>query len=1203
MSSASLLPGFMALHGNRTEWLLDAVARWIETYPLEPLETEIFLVQNNGMGEWIRMGLASRTGVCAATQFRLPARFQWWLYRQVLGRDAIPEQSPLDKDPLLWRLMRLLGELMPSGALPGDDWAPLRGFLGAQSDEPTRRYQLALRIADLFDQYQVHRPDWLDAWAQGLEVLINATGARQPVPAEQRWQCGLWQRLLAELPEEARGLTRSALQRRVLDRLRAVHQGQSTPASAGPTLTLPRRLVVFGITHLPSAMLELLGELSLHCQVMLAIPNPCRYHWADIIDGRELLEAKRRRHPLRQERDLSRIALEQMHEYAHPLLAGWGRQARDFVRQLDRHDDVEQARRRFALQRFDVFTETLPDDASLLRQVQQHIADMTPLKEHPKRLVLEDDRSIVFQVAHGPVRELEILHDQLLLLLAEPARPGQERLKPRDIVVMVPDIDAFAPLIRAVFSQYGVEDRRYIPFDIADLRARGSSPLIAAIDWLLNIKHHRIGLPDLAGLLSVPAIAARLEVTPEGLAHLTRWMEESGIRWGLDARHRAELDLGPCGELNSIRFGLRRMLMGFASGVPPEAIDPAPPFAGIEAYGEVGGLEAGAVGALAELVDILDRWRLQCRDDADPATWGNRLRALLASLVMAVDETDRQTLAALDDSLQHWLEQCALAGYSGRLPLAVVGQVWLDALERPSLGRRFRAGGVTFCTLTPMRAIPFEVVCLLGMNEQDFPRRRPGNDFDLINEPGQRRPGDRARRDDDRQLMLEALLSARRVFYLSWSGRSARDNSDQPASVLVTQLQDYLRQGWGKSVVEQRTTVHPLQPFSRRYFEGNPQLATLAVEWRRAHQGATSPASGAVSATSSPSEDRLVSQAPLRTLKSGTALTIARLTQFLRNPVKAFFQNRLQVRFDDALPALPDLEPFRLHALERHAIVDELSACLLAGLADRPPETLAAADLPALIEPLHAQLVRSGRLPIGGPSQPIWQGLREELEPMIAAWCRTRASYPRTLERRAICYESDGVILEDWLEQRIGARNTENATEALWCELRPSRLLHKASGRPKAQGDKLIESWIRSLLASASGIADRGLLIGKDAMVQISSPATDEARSTLSTLLHCWREGQDAPLPVAPRTALAWLEGKGDPREPAARAYEGDDHNAFGEVEETCLARCFADFDELSQDGRFEIYAHRIYGPLERWISHHTQPARLTTTGIDEVDP
>ena len=321
----------------------------------------------------------------------------------MLGRSRVPARSPLDKTALAWRLMRLLPEVRAE-----DGFEPIAAYL--PTNEPGRRFQLALRIADLYDQYQVHRPDWLDAWAAGRELLLDAGRGAAPLPPDQRWQARLWQRLLAELAPERRALTRPQLHERVLEALQA-QSTRGAPASAAgghpaedtgaadsrdggpPAAALPRRIVLFGMTHVPLPTLQLLAALSRHSQVILAIPNPCRFHWADIMDGREWLRIARRRQPLRKDHDLHAVALEAMHLHAHPLLAAWGRQARDFVRQLDAFDDAEATRAHFPLARIDLFDEHTPAAASLLRQVQDHIRDLLPLAEHPRPAIPPADRS------------------------------------------------------------------------------------------------------------------------------------------------------------------------------------------------------------------------------------------------------------------------------------------------------------------------------------------------------------------------------------------------------------------------------------------------------------------------------------------------------------------------------------------------------------------------------------------------------------------------------------------------------------------------------------------------------------------------------------------------------------------------------------------------------------------------------------------
>jgi exodeoxyribonuclease V gamma subunit len=196
-------------------------------------------------------------------------------------------------------------------------------------------------------------------------------------------------------------------------------------------------------------------------------------------------------------------------------------------------------------------------------------------------------------------------------------------------------------------------------------------------------------------------------------------------------------------------------------------------------------------------------------------------------------------LNQLEEALQCWLEICENALFDEPVPLGVMREAWLSELDQPALNHQFVSGGVTFCTLMPMRAVPFKVVCLLGMNDGDFPRRGHQSDFDLLALPGMARPGDRSRRDDDRYLMLEALLAARDKLYVSWVGRNVRDNTEQPASVLVSQLRDYLAPGWDLDL-DERTTVHALQPFSRRYFERGG-LLTYAGEWRSAHRRREAP--------------------------------------------------------------------------------------------------------------------------------------------------------------------------------------------------------------------------------------------------------------------------------------------------------------------------------------------------------------------------
>ena len=1159
--TSPLQAGLLVLHGNRAELLAEALIEWTRRHPLAPLEQEVVLVQSNGMAEWLKMTLASRLGVCAATQVELPGRFLWRAYRQVLGREAVPPQSALDKQPLTWRLMACL-----PGVLQEPGFEPLAGFL--DRGDAARRLQLAERLADLYDQYQVYRSDWLVAWAAGQDVLPAADGRLLPLPADQRWQPLLWRALLATLDESERLASRAALHGRVVAALES-----DLPAA----MPLPRRVLLFGMTHVPMQTLQALAALSRRCQVVLAIPNPCRYHWADTIDGRELLRLQRRRQPLREGRDLAAVSLEQMHAHAHPLLAAWGRQGRDFVRQLDAFDDVQAAQARFALNRVDLFDDG-PGE-TLLQQVQARIRDLVPLAEHPALASLPPDpadRSIVFHSAHSAQREVEVLHDQLLALLAQP--PGGQALAPRDIVVMVPDIEGFAPAIRSVFGQHARGDARHIPYDIADLAARGQHPLLRALDWLLRLPQQRCRASELRDLLDVPAVAARFGVPAVGLPTLARWIDGAGIRWGLNEDHREALGLGACGDLNSWRFGLERMLLGYTHGDPPGTPLPglAGPedsdFRGVEPYGEVGGLEAGLAGALVALVEALGHWWQLASTPATPEAWAERLRDLLEALFAATDEAERPLIDSLHRALADWLGACGLAGFDEALPLPVLREAWLGGLDAPALGRRFRAGGVTFCTLLPMRAIPFEVVCLLGMNDGDYPRSGQRSDFDLMALPGQQRPGDRSRRDDDRQLMLEALLSARRVLHVSWTGRSLRDNSPQPPSVLVSQLRDYLAAGWGPDVLHERSTEHPLQPFSRRYFEQAPgsRLFTFAAEWRQAHQR---PEAG-------------LPPAPLPAILPDPAvpLTRAGLARFLKNPVREFFRTRLDVVFHDDEAPPDDDEAFSLDALEQHGLFDEALGQVLARWS-RPeggaPDPLAPEDLEQMLQQQFFRFARAGRLPLGELGVRCEEDLSAALLPMLLRWQALHQACPLDAPRQPLQWQHATLRLDDWLDGLRSAPLAPGLTPVrLWIDLQAGRLCAGQGAKQRLRADKLIPAWVRSVAASACGHALTGWVIGRDTGVVVEPLPQAEAAALLSDWLGAWQQGMSAPLPVALDTALAFLAGQ-DP----VPVYEGG-FAQRGEVAEPCLARLYPDFERLAAGGQFEPLAERLYRPLAGWLGH-----------------
>ena len=1111
-------PGLLILHGNQMEQLRAAVFGWLRNNPLAPLESETILVQSNGVAEWLKIALAEELGVCAATRVALPARFLWEAYRGMLGRDRVPSQSPFDKGPLTWRLMRLLPSLLSDPV-----FQPLRHFLG--DGDPERRLQLAERLSDLFDQYQVYRADWLSDWAAGRDQLRNARGEAVPLPPDQRWQGQLWRAVTASVPEQARGTGRATIHEQFV---------QASDAGLDPAGRLPRRVVLFGISALPYQTLEAVAALSRHTQVLLAVPNPCQFYWGDIIEGRDLLTAAHKRQGARGGVDLSAIPLEEMHAHSHPLLASWGRQGRDFVRMLDEFDSGGQER--FENVRIDLFSEG--EGANLLAQVQAAVRDMVPLRDHSRAQPEADDRSIEFAIAHSVQREVEVLHDQLLSWFER-----DDTLRPRDVVVMVPDIDTFSAAIHAVFDQHKRSDPRFIPFEIGDVKDRSVNPLLVAVEWLLRLPQQRCRQSEVRDLLDVPAVAARFGLDAGDLPTLGQWIEGASVRWGLDQDHRDGLGLGSAGEQNAWIFGVRRMLLGYASGAGAN-------FRDIEPYPEVGGLDAALAGSLAQLIETLLEWRARLATPRTPREWGERARALLAAFFKPEDEGDRLTVAQLNDALQRWLETVESAGYDEEVPLAVLREAWLGALDEPTLNHQFVSGGVTFCTLMPMRAVPFRVVCLLGMNDGDFPRRARQADFDLLALPGMARPGDRSRRDDDRYLMLEAVLAARDKLYISWVGRNVRDNSEQPASVLVSQLRDYLAAGWAVDP-DALTTVHALQPFSRRYFEQGG-LLTYAGEWRAAHGVDGNEGDQAL---------------PPYELEPEYRLKLRELADFLRQPSRHFFRRRLGVSFAEPDLLGEDEEPFSLDALERYFLEDSLL--------DDGSEQEARDEVQAVLEGRAQRLAREGVLPIGQLGK-LWQKqLVMDLVPVRSAWLALCSRFKNDAPKLALSLDFDGIHLDDWIDKlRAGEGGT------VWLLQMSSRVLNKKGG---LRGDKLIGAWLRQLAAAASGVEVSGYLVARDAIVTMAPLDRSLARAQLGALVALWRRNLDKPLPVACKTALALVQG-GDPR----ATYNGG-FELTGEVADECLARLWPDFAALAADPEWFECAKTIYGPLAEWIEQHVE--------------
>ncbi|HCR8952037.1 TPA: exodeoxyribonuclease V subunit gamma [Escherichia coli] len=1042
-------------HSNRLD-VLEALMEFIvERERLDdPFEPEMILVQSTGMAQWLQMTLSQKFGIAANIDFPLPASFIWDMFVRVLPE--IPKESAFNKQSMSWKLMTLLPQL-----LEREDFTLLRHYLTDDSDK-RKLFQLSSKAADLFDQYLVYRPDWLAQWETGH--LVEGLGEAQA------WQAPLWKALVEYTDELGQPRWhRANLYQRFIETLES-----ATTCPPG----LPSRVFICGISALPPVYLQALQALGKHIEIHLLFTNPCRYYWGDIKDPAYLakLLTRQRRHSF-EDRELPLFRDSENagqlfnsdgeQDVGNPLLASWGKLGRDYIYLLS---DLESS------QELDAFVDVTPDN--LLHNIQSDILELENRavagvnieefsRSDNKRPLDPLDSSITFHVCHSPQREVEVLHDRLLAMLEE-----DPTLTPRDIIVMVADIDSYSPFIQAVFGSAPAD--RYLPYAISDRRARQSHPVLEAFISLLSLPDSRFVSEDVLALLDVPVLAARFDITEEGLRYLRQWVNESGIRWGIDDDNVRELELPATGQ-HTWRFGLTRMLLGYAMESAQGEWQSVLP------YDESSGLIAELVGHLASLLMQLNIWRRGLAQERPLEEWLPVCRDMLNAFFLPDAETEA-AMTLIEQQWQAIISEGLGAQYGDAVPLSLLRDELALRLDQERISQRFLAGPVNICTLMPMRSIPFKVVCLLGMNDGVYPRQLAPLGFDLMSQKPKR--GDRSRRDDDRYLFLEALISAQQKLYISYIGRSIQDNSERCPSVLVQELIDYIGQSHylpgdealncdeSEARVKAHLTCHHTRmPFDpQNYQPGN--LQSYAREWLPA----ASQAGKAHSEFVQPLPFTLPETVPLETLQ-----------RFWAHPVRAFFQMRLQVNFRTEDSEIPDTEPFILEGLSRYQINQQL----LNVLVEQDDA-----------ERLFRRFRAAGDLPYGAFGEIFWETQCQEMQQLAdrVIACRQPG---QSMEIDLAC---NGVQITGWLPQ-----------------VQPDGLLRwRPSLLSVAQGMQL---WLEHLVYCASGgNGESRLFLRKDGEWRFPPLAAEQALHYLSQLIEGYREGMSAPLLVLPESGGAWLK-------------------------------------------------------------------------------
>jgi len=832
---------------NRTENLLRHLAEVIRTdRQADFFAAELFLIQSQGMERMIGQSLADAFRSFCNFKFFLPLDFLGFVAAK-LGMGITPDG--FQRQILVWRLDGLLRDLA------GEVYQPLTGYLAGENSA-LKRFQLARRLTNIFDQYQIMRPDMLAKWERGLLATSH--------PAEG-WQMELWRRLLVQ---PGGGVHRGMLFRQVVERLKS---------EKNLVELLPKRISVLGLHTMPPVFLSYLNSLSNHMDVHLFLLSPCRSYWGNVQSKRMQYKGVGQEVADRKER---------VAEEHHPLLASLGRQGRDLQNML-----LEGAA--FALE-FASYDDPLdgrdPAAGTLLQRLQADLLEGC-LPDGPPLNRAADDDSIQVVSCHSKLREITVLKDQLLQLLHR-----NPRLELRDIIVMAPDIQDYAPLIPAVFDD--------IQHSIADRSIRGRNAIIAAFLNFLNLFNGRFGWSELLDLLRQPVVFPQFQLCLADLDSLQQWVTRAGIRWGLSGRQRSEAGLA-CFEETSWRAGLDRLLMGYAIDVD-EYIDGVLPFADIEGRGAL------ALGGLCRFIELVEGTHDDFLRNRSLDDWSKLLHKIVEQLFGDENEQElvelRAFIAELSESISPF--------HSAEVEYKVIRAWFTQSAKERRSSTGFLRGQLTFCSMLPMRSIPFQVVCLIGLCDGVFPKNDSHDTFDLM--ATDFRPGDRSPRGDDRYQFLEALLAARSHLYLSYIGQSIRTNEPIPPSVVVTEFLEVLDNGYG---VQDIVVRHPLHSFSRKYFRVENDAHLFSYN------------------DSACTTAKILQQGPRPAVPwwqgqlDGIRETIAfaDLLRFYVNPQKYFVGDCLGIRLGGGEELPEDREIFAVTGLGKYYVEEEMVRAALSG--------------------------------------------------------------------------------------------------------------------------------------------------------------------------------------------------------------------------------------------------------------------------------
>jgi exodeoxyribonuclease V gamma subunit len=1087
----------MALHlhrADRTDLLADGLAGLLADPLPDPFAQELVLVPTRGVERWLSQRLSHALGrgrgldgVCAGVAFRSPGS----LIAEITGTVGDDPWSP---EAMTWPLLEAI-----DGSLDQPWCQLLAKHLGHFDTEPDeaelrrgRRYSVARRLAGLFASYARQRPqlltDWLDGNAGGLD-------------ADLAWQPELW---------------RALVERTAADPPHIRHQKTLARLRDGPA-DLPARLSLFGHTRLACTEIELLDALATHHDVHLWLPHPSDDLWQALAGVHGAVPRAE---------DTSR------HCAKHTLLETLGRDLRELQRALP------------ADAASDEFLGGTSKPETLLGWLQSDIAANAVRPQG--RTVAAHDRSVQVHACHGPARQIDVLREVLLGLLED-----DPTLEPRDIVVMCPDIETYAPLIVAGFglgeTAADSHPAHRLRVKLADRALSQTNPLLAVAAELLAIAGTRATASQLLGLAQAAPVRARFGFSDDDLDVITDWVRNSNIRWGFDPSHRRPYGLDHIVH-NTWQFGLDRILTGVALSDDSRAwLGTALPL------DDVGSDRVELAGRLAEYVDRLQRV-IERLSGAMPLTqW---LQALIEGVGTLTESHEHWQQAQLQREFAEVLAQAgSRASTLLRLP-DVRSLLTTHLAGRPSRAN-FRTGTLTVCTMMPMRSIPHRVVCLVGLDDGVFPRLiAPDGDDALAREP---MTGERDIRSEDRQLLLDAICAATETLVITYTGADEHSGHQRPPAVPLAELLDALDQTTPAPVREHVVTQHPLQPFDRRNVTPGELVPGASFTFDPTALTAAEAAAGKRVAPTPFISGMLPAPPP-------DDIVVADLLEFFKDPVKGFFR-----ALDYTLPwdvdAVEDAMPVEIDALREWTIGDRMLHDMLRGMD---------ADTAARFE------WRRGTLP---PQQLGWRHakkIRDRAAKLAETALRARHGEPQACD--VVVDLGGGRSLTGTVSPVFGDRIVEVTYS-------------------KLGGRHLLQCWIRLLALTADdpSHAWTALCIGRrdadtDSIAAQTLWAPDHAIEILRELASLYDTGRREPLPLPVKTSFAWAKARDSGTDPRrAAGYRWKSGNSYrGEAQKPANERAFgknAPLDVLlgpprpgeempGEDTRLGALAARLWSPL-----------------------